>query len=157
MKMWCGCCSKSWRWNTTTTTTISSSTSQWASSTHWPARWTAARNALRATSAPYRLQPTFITYFYYWSTGKLVLSSLFHWPFSWYTGKALFTIMTVMWLRLRRCCDCDTTATTVQRAVTATNLLSVAQWPHHFVIFLFTDVDSVHHSSSITYEIDVLK
>jgi len=53
-------------------------------------------------------------------------------------ANALFTVMTVMKLSLRQ------------------NLL-VSQWSQTFVIFLFTDVDFMRYSSSIKYEIDVIK
>ena len=35
--------------------------------------------------------------------------------------------------------------------------LSITKWRYNFVIFLFTDVNFIHYSSSITYEIDVIK
>jgi len=64
---------------------------------------------------------------------------------------------TEMWLW----CNCDDGVPTVQRAVAATPMwlrqnMSVTQWRHNFVI-LFTDVDSISYSSSIKYEIDVIK
>jgi len=56
----------------------------------------------------------------------------------------------------------DDLVTTMQRAVTTTVMslrqnLSITLWRHYFVIFLFTDVDFIRYSSSITHEIDVIK
>jgi len=62
-----------------------------------------------------------------------------------------------MFISLKRCsqlwlwCNCDTTVMRLRHN------LSVTQWRRNFVIFLFTDIDFIRYSSSITYEIDVIE
>jgi len=73
-------------------------------------------------------------------------------------SKVLFTVMTVMWLR--RCCDCDATATTLRPPCNVLWLwqnLSITHWRIVILSFLFTDIDSIRYSSSMTYEIDIIK